>query len=575
VNLSVPRKIATRGFTVIPGDALPAGSPPAERNVWHYTQDTMAAAEYARRHDQRYICNISCFSCGPDAIIQHRLRRELDGRPFCFLEIDSHTAHAGIETRVGAFLDIIEANRRRQVVAAPRARKHIPTAHLEQVGARTWIVTGSGRRLAADAPEVVHVSLADGPQFLSDILAGFYASIGLRTVFPPNTDAETLQYAKKVCSGRECLPFQAMVGKAVKYLEKRPPGEVTVFQLLDQEGPCQIGAWYDAAPIILERLGEANAVVAWPNARNNYLGKGDRMGAMKVAAFVLTDVLAEMRSSLRCLARDRGAALALVRDLESGLIAASGGGLMATERELRHTAQRLAGVPLRALVSQSPRVLLFGGVNRIFVDGPVKDFFEEHGILTKTTEMSEFLCFVQAEDIVRLGFSQGYTAPVDQCSMPVLLSELLSAADRPAAMRALTARVRIGFIEMLDQRWRRIAAQSGLLFSPYVPFGDVEREGHMRISLNGYTEAPITVGRYAALLESEAFDGYINIGAFNCAPANTASAVIHALSVRTDAPYAVIESDGDCITTGQLRQLETVAVQCRRRRMALAEKRPA
>ena len=26
------------------------------------------------------------------------------------------------------------------------------------------------------------------------------------------------------------------------------------------------------------------------------------------------------------------------------------------------------------------------------------------------------------------------------------------------------------------------------------------------------------------------------------------------------------ESDGDCITTGQLRQLETVTVQCRRRR---------
>jgi predicted CoA-substrate-specific enzyme activase len=575
VNLSVPRKIATRGFTVIPADALSPGSPPGERNVWHYTQNTMTAAEYARSHDQRYICNISCFSCGPDAINQHRLRRELDGQPFCFLEIDSHTAHAGIETRVGAFLDIIEAGRRRPVVAMPPAKRRVPVAHLEQEGARTWIVTGSGRRVAADAPEVVHVSLADGPQFLSDILAGFYASIGLTAVFAPNTNAETLQYAKKVCSGRECLPFQAMVGKVVKYLETRPPGEVTVFQLLDQEGPCQIGAWYDAAPIILERLGEGNAVVAWPTARNNYLGKGDRLGAMKVAAFVLADVMAEMRSAIRCLARDPGAALALVEELERRLVAASRGGLMATERELRHAAQRLANVPLRAPVDASPRVLLFGGVNRIFVDGPVKDFFEERGILTKTTEMSEFLCFTQAEDIVRLGFSQGYTAPVDQCSMPVLLSELISAGDRPAAMRALAARVRIGFIEMVDQRWRRIAAQAGLLFSPYVPFGDVEREGHKRISLNGYTEAPITVGRYAALLASGAFDGYVNIGAFNCAPANTASAVIHALSVRTDTPYAVIESDGDCITTGQLRQLETVAVQCRRRRAALAEKRTA
>ena len=121
---------------------------------------------------------------------------------------------------------------------------------------------------------------------------------------------------------------------------------------------------------------------------------------------------------------------------------------------------------------------------------------------------------------------------------------------------------------------RRIAAESGLLFSPYVPFGDVEREGHKRISLNGYTEAPMTVGRYAAMLASGAFDGYVNIGAFNCAPSSTASAVIHSLPLRTDTPYAVIESDGDCITPGQLRQLETVAVQCRRRRDALTGHAP-
>ena len=572
VNLSVARKIATRGFTVIPGDALSPESPPHEHSVWHYTQDVISAVEYTKCHGNRYVCNISCFSCGPDAITHHRLRRESEGRPFCFLEIDSHTAHAGIETRVGAFLDIIEANRRRQVSPATPDKKRVNPAHLEQDGLRTWIVTGSGRRLAPDDPQVVHVSLADGPQFLSDILVNSYASIGWKAVSMPNTNAETLQYAKRVCSGRECLPFLSMVGKAVKYLETRPPGEVTVFQILDQGGPCQNGAWYDAAPIIFERLGEADAVVAWPTARNNYLGKGDRLGAMKVAAFVLSDVLAEIRSALRCLAEDPGAAMELLREAESRLIAASQSGLLATERELRQAAHRLAKVPLRAPVERSPRVLLFGGVNRIFVDGPIKNFFEERGILAKTTEMSEFICFLQAEDIVRLGFSQGHVAPMEQCSLPVLLSELISTGDRTTAMRALTARIRIGVIEMLDQRWRGIAAQSGLLFSPYVPFGDVEREGHKRISLNGYTEAPMTIGRYANLLASGAFDGYVNIGAFNCGPASTASAVIHALSLRTDTPCAVIESDGDCITAGQLRQLETVAVQCRRRRQALDER---
>ena len=173
---------------------------------------------------------------------------------------------------------------------------------------------------------------------------------------------------------------------------------------------------------------------------------------------------------------------------------------------------------------------------------------------------------------LHVGLSRGHVEPRDQCSMSVLLSELISNGDRTAALRAITARMRIEFIDLVEQRWRRIAGESGLLFSPHVRLDDVEQEGHKRISLNGYTEAPITVGRYAALLESGAFDAYVNVGAFNCAPANAAAAVIHALCLRTDTPYVVIECDGDSLTTGQLRQLETIAIQCLRRRELLDEK---
>ncbi|MBI4877511.1 MAG: hypothetical protein HY822_23015 [Acidobacteria bacterium] len=565
VNLSVPRKIASRGFTVIPGDAL-SSTPPANRhNVWHFTHSVLAAAEHARRSPDRYLCDLSCFSCGPDAMMHHRLRRELEGRPFCFLEIDSHTAHAGLETRIGAFLDIIEA-RRRQAVSLPPAGRRAAPARLEQTNGRISVVTGGGRRLALNAPEVVHVSLSDGPPFLNEMVAAGYAAIGWRTAAVPNTNAEVLQHARRVCSGRECLPFLSMMGKAVMHLGARPPGEVTVFHLLEQEGPCQIGNWHDAAPLLFERLGEENAVVAWPSVRNNYLGQGDRFGAVSAAGHILGDLIAEMRSSLRCLGGEAG--LSLLTELEGRLVAASQGGLVALEREWRRGVRRLAQVPLRESVDRTPRVLLFGGINRIFVDGPVRDFFERRGILTKTTEISEFMCFLEFEDILRLGFAYGHTQPAEQSSLPVLLTELLREEDKETALRAARSRLHIGFIEMLDRRWRRIAAASGLLFSPFVSFADITGAGHRWISVNGYTEAPITVGRYASLLASGTFDGYVNIGAFNCAPANTASAVIHSLSLGTDLPYAIIEADGDTLTPCQFGQLETVAAQCRRRRGA-------
>jgi predicted nucleotide-binding protein (sugar kinase/HSP70/actin superfamily) len=104
----------------------------------------------------------------------------------------------------------------------------------------------------------------------------------------------------------------------------------------------------------------------------------------------LNDLMAEIRSALRCLAKNPVSAMGILRELENALIAASPNGLLATERELREAAQRLATVELRARVQSCARILLLGGINRIFVDGPVKDFFEERGILTKTTEMSEW-----------------------------------------------------------------------------------------------------------------------------------------------------------------------------------------
>lgn len=109
VNLALPRKITSRGYHVISSDMLPLlenNSHP--RNVWHFTRQIDNAVAHVQKNPNLFICLVSCFSCGPDASIYHYFRQELAGHTFCYLEIDSHTAHAGFETRIGAFLDIIE-----------------------------------------------------------------------------------------------------------------------------------------------------------------------------------------------------------------------------------------------------------------------------------------------------------------------------------------------------------------------------------------------------------------------------------------------------------------------------------
>ncbi|MFX1304312.1 MAG: acyl-CoA dehydratase activase [Promethearchaeota archaeon] len=115
INLALPRKIISRGYNTIPADMLPqiSDNEVHKRNAWSFTQQISNAVKYAKKYPNLYICFVSCFSCGPDAIMYHHFRDELVGNTFCYLEIDSHTAHAGFETRVGAFLDIIEERRRK------------------------------------------------------------------------------------------------------------------------------------------------------------------------------------------------------------------------------------------------------------------------------------------------------------------------------------------------------------------------------------------------------------------------------------------------------------------------------
>jgi predicted nucleotide-binding protein (sugar kinase/HSP70/actin superfamily) len=114
VNIALPRKIVSRGYNAIPSDLLPIlnNNTTHKRNVWSFTQEINNAVEYVKKYPNLYICFVSCFSCGPDGTMYHQFRQQLEGHTFCYLEIDSHTAHAGFETRVGAFLDIIEERHR-------------------------------------------------------------------------------------------------------------------------------------------------------------------------------------------------------------------------------------------------------------------------------------------------------------------------------------------------------------------------------------------------------------------------------------------------------------------------------
>ena len=73
----------------------------------------------------------------------------------------------------------------------------------------------AGRRLRLNDERMVHVLLADLPRVTYRMVANFYGRFGWRTVISPERSHEILHKTRRVCSGREWLPFLAMMGKVV------------------------------------------------------------------------------------------------------------------------------------------------------------------------------------------------------------------------------------------------------------------------------------------------------------------------------------------------------------------------
>jgi predicted nucleotide-binding protein (sugar kinase/HSP70/actin superfamily) len=121
LNKGLPAMIAERGYDVVSSDMLPPREGAVHaRDVWHHTHHVENAVAHALARPHTYVVLVSTFSCAPDAMMSHVLRERLGDSVFCYLEIDAHTASAGFETRVEAFLDIVdEAERRRAAHPGP------------------------------------------------------------------------------------------------------------------------------------------------------------------------------------------------------------------------------------------------------------------------------------------------------------------------------------------------------------------------------------------------------------------------------------------------------------------------
>ena len=233
--------------------------------------------------------------------------RDLMGtKPSLTIEVDTHTADAGVNTRIEAFMDVI--NNYRLVHTNTRHPQDLPfrqaKAEIDSRG-RAWFIDSDGNRSPMTDPSIKVVIPSMGEYFNSAGAAALRAE-GWNAHPLPVCDREALDLGRSVTTSKECLPIINIVGELLKYLKYREnPQEKLAFFLVSAGGCCRVGQYHILTKTLIDKLQLRNVAVITLSNDNGYAGLGINF-RLNIAKLVLAaDVFDDIRSAIKVLAQSK------------------------------------------------------------------------------------------------------------------------------------------------------------------------------------------------------------------------------------------------------------------------------
>jgi predicted nucleotide-binding protein (sugar kinase/HSP70/actin superfamily) len=111
LNLRLGRNLAKIGVTALPMDFIDLTSVDLSdfpSMYWGLGAQILRAAKFIEDHPRYFGLHITNFSCGADSFIEHFYKYIMGTKPYLILELDEHSAVAGMMTRLEAYKNVIE-----------------------------------------------------------------------------------------------------------------------------------------------------------------------------------------------------------------------------------------------------------------------------------------------------------------------------------------------------------------------------------------------------------------------------------------------------------------------------------
>ena len=403
-NMGIPRKFTTRGYSIIPFDILPFQEARIFPNMyWYYGQQDVKAGELLKNEDNIYVTYITNFSCAPDSFILHYLKWTMGQKPFLVLELDSHSADAGVDTRVEAFLDIIDGY---------RAKKNQLESERYSNGWRFAYAGDEDIRLENDKTgekvpirnnKRIKVLLSNMGAISTEYVGAALRRLGIGAEVLPVATNKTIQIARSHASGKECVPSHLVLGSALQFIfsEKYRKDELYLLFVPITTGPCRTGQYFVYYENLFKDLRLENVVVLILSADNSYTELGPNFAQETWKGLVLSDYLKDIQTSLKAAAVDPVKALEDYEQSWRKVMNAVEHNPKGIWKELEQVAREVKKIPLKRKVADCPKVLIVGEIyvrRDDFAVGELTDLMSERGIVVKVAGISEWIHYL---DFVR------------------------------------------------------------------------------------------------------------------------------------------------------------------------------
>jgi len=505
-NLNIPHKFSSKNIVIIPHDFIPSNNFESYENMyWYSGQQILRAARFVKQHKQLFGVFISNYSCGPDSFILSYFRKIMDTKPSLTLELDSHSADVGIDTRIDAAIDIIknyiEINRNGKFKNDKKVFKSLSVVNNNN---KVSIVDSLDNKHSLNSSEI-EVLIPSMGKFSTGAFSAVFRSLGINSKPLPVPTNKTLKYGKGLTSCKECLPFILTTGSLVQQIkENGKSNKKILFFMPHGYGPCRQGQYFIMLKDIIKNLNQRNVGVLSMNDEHSFNDLGNDFFIKGWVALVIADIIHDIESCILTLAEEREKALEILHiEWEKIIRSIEKGSQKEIFEKLREISKELSNIKLRQPLESAKVISLVGEIyvrREEFSRGSLIKTLIDSGFIIKTAPIAEYVYY------------SNYLLRKDGIE--------INMKDRSKVL------LKDHYQRMLEKKIKKIFAKSNLYVPELIDIEKTIKYANQLVSEKLVGECILTIGLSLREILDDSC-GVISIGPFNCMPSRMSEAILN------------------------------------------------